>query len=750
MKCIILAGGFGDCLWPLSRKNYPKQFMNIHEGHSLLQDTIVRNMSFCDEFIIVTNEAYSNIMTAQLKPFQSLKYRVIYESLQGGTLAAVMLASILCNQSEILLVTVCDIVTDGEGYKDTVLQAKELARQGKIGNFVNKDTKEPSGMFICMNGIFSNAVKKVENDVYMICRQAARKLKTTNRYLHVPIRVMEQLTKVGIQHNLFSKIDFVVPVKMDFEWHDVDTVLDMCKVVPKDSSLRKNCIRYHCEDVCILNESNKKLIVSNDVCNLSIISTEDVTYVTANDAMEHIKDIMSDSGEQYQGYYDNGRISYRLWGTHEILNLSEHYKVKKVTIFPGRSMRTHKHVHRLEQWSVVKGTATITIDGVCKDYSRSDNVCVSMGTLHRVENRTDSDVVIIETGMGDILSETDIYSTSDIGSTSETFVQNKPVVPDIVPLLPAFKDNLWGGTKLRDVFGKQCDYEVIGESWELSAHPDGQSIVADGKYEGLYFGEFLDLIGKNVMGWKCDSLDRFPILIKFIDARQDLSIQIHPDDEYALENENEFGKNEMWYIVDCEPESYIYCGLSHSISKEEIRKRIENNTITDVLNKVLVQKGDCVMVQAGTIHAIGAGILICEIQQNSNCTYRMYDYDRKDKFGNSRELHVEKALDVVDVHTYTIEKQKEIQTIGDKGSTCRQLVSCKYFVCYQYCIVDKVQILVEESSFISVIIIDGTGELYIDGSDSRCGYKAGDSFFVTAGHKTVVIAGKCECIVTRV
>ena len=188
MKCIILAGGFGDCLWPLSRKNYPKQFMNIHEGHSLLQDTIVRNMSFCDEFIIVTNEAYSNIMTAQLKPFQSLKYRVIYESLQGGTLAAVMLASILCNQSEILLVTVCDIVTDGEGYKDTVLQAKELARQGKIGNFVNKDTKEPSGMFICMNGIFSNAVKKVENDVYMICRQAARKLKTTNRYLHVPIR----------------------------------------------------------------------------------------------------------------------------------------------------------------------------------------------------------------------------------------------------------------------------------------------------------------------------------------------------------------------------------------------------------------------------------------------------------------------------------------------------------------------------------------------------------------------------------
>lgn len=750
MKCIILAGGFGDCLWPLSRRNYPKQFMNIREGHSLLQETIVRNMSFCDEFIIVTNEAYSNIMTAQLKPFQSLKYRVIYESLQGGTLAAVMLGSILCNQSEILLVTVCDIVTHGDGYKDVVLQAKELARQGKIGNFVHKDTKESSGMFLCMNGIFSNAVKEFENHVYRICRQAAKKFKTTHRYLHVPIRVMEQLTKTGIQQTLFTRLDCVVPVEMDFKWNDIDTVLDLYQVVPKDSGLRKNSIQYHCKDVCILNESNKKLIVSNDSANLSIVSTNDVTYVTANDVVEDIKDVMSDSGEQYQSYYDNGRTFYRLWGIYEILNFSENYKVEKVTIFPGRSMRTHKHAHRLEQWSVVKGTATITIDNICKDYTRSDNVYVPKGTLHRVENRTDSDVIIIEIKMGDILSETDIYSTGDFYSTSETFVQNIPVIPDIVPLLPAFKDNLWGGTKLRDVFGKQCDYDIIAESWELSAHPDGQSIVAGGRYEGMYFGEFLDLVGKSAMGWKCDSLDRFPILIKFIDARQDLSIQIHPDDEYALENENEFGKNEMWYIVDCEPESYIYCGLSHDMTKEEIKKRIENNTITDVLNKVMVQSGDCVMVRAGTIHAIGAGILICEIQQNSNCTYRMYDYDRVDKFGNRRELHIEKALDVVDVHSYTIKRQKDIKMLDEKGNTCRQLVSCKYFVCCQYGVVDKVQIVVDESSFLSIIILKGAGGLYIDGSKERCDYKAGDSFFVTAGHKTVVITGKCECIVTKV
>ena len=134
----------------------------------------------------------------------------------------------------------------------------------------------------------------------------------------------------------------------------------------------------------------------------------------------------------------------------------------------------------------------------------------------------------------------------------------------------------------------------------------------------MYFGEFIEKAGNEILGWKCGSFDRFPILIKFIDARQALSIQIHPDDEYALEVENEFGKNEMWYVVDCEPGAYLYCGLSKDTSKEEIEQRIKNNTITDILNKIEVKPGDCVFVKAGTIHAIGAGILICEIQQNSN------------------------------------------------------------------------------------------------------------------------------------
>lgn len=357
---------------------------------------------------------------------------------------------------------------------------------------------------------------------------------------------------------------------------------------------------------------------------------------------------------------------------------------------------------------------------------------------------------------------------------AEFFAKMDNVVPveayfNYKDVYEAFNDNLWGGTKLRTVFGKKCDYDVIGESWELSAHPDGQSVIASGIFTGMYFGEFIEKYGHDVVGWKSSSLDRFPVLIKFIDAKKDLSIQIHPDDDYALEIENEFGKNEMWYVVDCEPGAFFYCGLKKDSSKEEIRERIENNTITDILNKIEVHKGDCVMVKAGTIHAIGAGILICEIQQNSNCTYRMYDYDRKDKFGNKRELHIDKAIDVVDVKKY----KSFVSDNKDVPEGAEVLVSCKYFECYKYVLgsdaaeadhasdiedncyntenvrnTGKVNISVDAMSFRSVIVIDGSGKIAV--GNNTMDYKAGDSFFVTAGEKVINLEGTGTVIVTKV
>ena len=357
---------------------------------------------------------------------------------------------------------------------------------------------------------------------------------------------------------------------------------------------------------------------------------------------------------------------------------------------------------------------------------------------------------------------------------AEFFAKMDNVVPveayfNYKDVYEAFNDNLWGGTKLRAVFCNKCDYDVIGESWELSAHPDGQFVIASGIFTGMYFGEFIEKYGHDVVGWKSSSLDRFPVLIKFIDAKKDLSIQIHPDDDYALEIENEFGKNEMWYVVDCEPGAFLYCGLKKDSSKEEIRERIENNTITDILNKIEVHKGDCVMVKAGTIHAIGAGILICEIQQNSNCTYRMYDYDRKDKFGNKRELHIDKAIDVVDVKKY----KPFISDNKDVPEGAEVLVSCKYFECYKYVLGSdaaeanhasdiedncyntetvrntcKVNISVDAMSFRSVIVIDGSGKIAV--GNNTMDYKAGDSFFVTAGEKVINLEGTGTVIVTKV
>ncbi len=758
MKCVILAGGIGNTLWPLSRKNYPKQFLNICEGRSLLQDTIVRNLPFADEFIIVTNESYKEIMESQLKAFQGLRYRIIYESKNCGTFAAVSLASAFMNASDIMMVTVSDLIIDDGSYKDSIIRAKEIAKNGSIANIVRDlsvdDVDDHAGIYVCMVGTFNHALQKIFPDVCQLKKKARRRLKTVRRNITVPENIMEQFPHYRMQAELFARMDNVTPVEAHFNYKDVDDVYDVSEL--GTAVYERNIINNNCEDVLLLNTASKHLIVANNVKDIAVVNTDDATYISDREHIDDIKTIAREHSQEYKPYFDNSRVMFRQWGMHEILTSSEHYKVKKVTIYPKMCMKLHKHEHRLESWTIVEGTATIQIGSEVREYSKNDTVSVPIGVAHRVCNLTDSNVIIIETGIGEIMSEAEFERKKDVDFVNVD-EGNTPVnIADIMRLEPAFKDNLWGGTKLRTVFGKKCDYDIIGESWELSAHPDGQSVIASGAFAGMYFGEFIEKYGDSVVGWKSSSLDRFPVLIKFIDAKKDLSIQIHPDDDYALENENEFGKNEMWYVVDCEPGSYLYCGLKQDSSKEEIRERIENNTITDILNKIEVHKGDCVMVKAGTIHAIGAGILICEIQQNSNCTYRMYDYDRRDKFGNRRELHIDKAIDVVDVKKY---KPFVSGNSADVSEGAELLVSCKYFECYKYVlgtitdnsdiiIPGKVNISVDAMSFRSIIIIEGTGKIAV--GNNVMDYKAGDSFFITAGEKVVSVEGTGIIIVTKV
>ncbi|TVZ15101.1 mannose-6-phosphate isomerase [Maribacter sp. MAR_2009_72] len=242
---------------------------------------------------------------------------------------------------------------------------------------------------------------------------------------------------------------------------------------------------------------------------------------------------------------------------------------------------------------------------------------------------------------------------------------------------PILKERLWGGTKLKEVLGKPIESDITGESWELSTVKGDVSVIANGELQGTSLQELIEthaeaLLGKNVV-------DRFgtefPILIKFIDAKQDLSIQLHPNDELAKERHNSFGKTEMWYIMDADPNAELIVGFNRNVSKKEYAESIENDTLLDLLNYEQVKEGDTFFINTGKIHAIGAGVMLAEIQQTSDVTYRVFDFNRKDKEGNLRELHTELALDAVDY-----EKKDDFKVSYSKElNKMQSMVDCPYF-----------------------------------------------------------------------
>lgn len=315
----------------------------------------------------------------------------------------------------------------------------------------------------------------------------------------------------------------------------------------------------------------------------------------------------------------------------------------------------------------------------------------------------------------------------------------------IFKLSPAFKDYLWGGTRLREDFNKKCDYDKVAESWELSCHKDGPSTIATGEFKGLTLEQYIEKEGKKVLGTDCDKFDNFPILIKLIDAKDNLSVQVHPDNEYAQRVEGEYGKTEMWYVVDCDEGAELLYGFKKEISKDEFAERIADNTLLDVVNSVPVHKGDVFFIEAGTLHGIGKGILIAEIQQNSNTTYRIYDYGRVGKDGKPRELHVDKAKDV----TTLAPAKKYPETPVEKydGYTSKQLSSCDYFTTYAVDVDSKAILEADEKSFVSLLILEGEGTVK---ADEEISFTKGDSIFISAGSGKFEVNGKCKLVLTRV
>lgn len=311
----------------------------------------------------------------------------------------------------------------------------------------------------------------------------------------------------------------------------------------------------------------------------------------------------------------------------------------------------------------------------------------------------------------------------------------------ILKLSPAGKDYLWGGTRLIKEYGKTFRWDKLAETWELSCHPDGLCIIAEGEFSGKTLVEYIQKKGTAILGTKCQHMEQFPLLIKFIDAKNDLSVQVHPSDEYALKYEGQYGKTEVWYVIDTQPGAFIYYGFKETISNEEFEERIQNKTLLEVLNKVEVKKGDVFFIAPGTIHAIGGGNLIAEIQQNSNVTYRVYDYGRIGSDGKERELHIDKAKAVT--------KCTPPKRDNDFGS---HLVSCDYFTVDKYVLDGKLEKkmsgTVDTTSFASVLVLDGKGTIRAGAEVMEV--KKGDSIFMEAGTGKFEVEGELEMLITTV
>ena len=301
--------------------------------------------------------------------------------------------------------------------------------------------------------------------------------------------------------------------------------------------------------------------------------------------------------------------------------------------------------------------------------------------------------------------------------------KNEPLL-----LRPSGKDYLWGGSRLNDEFEKNIDLTPLAETWECSTHPDGPSYVVGGTFDGQELAEVLRA-HPEYLGERHKGENTLPILIKFIDAKKDLSVQVHPTDAFAQEHENgQLGKTEMWYVLDASKDAKLVYGLKQDCTKEEIRKAIVDGTVMKYLQKVSIHKDDLFFIPAGTVHAIGAGALVAEIQESSNLTYRLYDYDRIGKDGKKRELHIDKALDVANLYS-SAEPKQPLRVL--KYTERRQTVHYR----------------ADELAFCVLLCVNGCGT--ISHENGTIPFYKGDCIFVPADSVTLTIHGQAQFLDVR-
>ncbi|WP_367757458.1 type I phosphomannose isomerase catalytic subunit [Flavobacterium sp. WC2430] len=316
---------------------------------------------------------------------------------------------------------------------------------------------------------------------------------------------------------------------------------------------------------------------------------------------------------------------------------------------------------------------------------------------------------------------------------------NKMVYP--LQFDPILKDRIWGGEKLKTILNKPIESKITGESWELSTVEGDVSVIANGEFKGKSLTEVIEELPNEILGTEVHKRfgKQFPLLFKYLDAREDLSIQVHPNDELAKKRHNSFGKTEMWYIMQADPDSRIIVGFKEKSNANEYLEHLKNKTLLSILDDVEVKEGDVFFLETGTVHAIGAGLVVAEIQQTSDITYRIYDFDRVDAQGNTRELHIDLALEAINY-----DKVEAYRSYKKDENVSNTIVNCPYFTTNFIPLEDTVTVSKTGNSFTVYMCVDGEFELEYDMNIYT--YKKGDTVLIPAAMDYYVITGKASIL----
>lgn len=306
---------------------------------------------------------------------------------------------------------------------------------------------------------------------------------------------------------------------------------------------------------------------------------------------------------------------------------------------------------------------------------------------------------------------------------------------------PILKERIWGGTKLKTVLNKPIVSDRTGESWEISTVEGDVSIVSNGSLSGKSLNELINLAPESILGTEVYKRfgKQFPLLFKYLDAREDLSIQVHPNDELAKKRHNSFGKTEMWYVIQADEGSRIIVGFKENSNADNYLENLKNKTLLSILDDIKVQEGDVFFLETGTVHAIGAGLVIAEIQQTSDITYRLYDFERVDAAGNQRELHVDLALEAINYNKVETHKNYD-----KKLNLSNNVADCPYFTTHFIPLDGSVSVHKTGNSFTVYMCVDGSFEIELEAVKQQ--YKKGDTVLIPASLKNFELKGKASIL----